>query len=106
MSARTRLARDKANGQRQADAFNAAHPVGTRVMAYPGIRPEHPVAVKYQQCVAEGRAFGEPDPCTRLDTVTRTPAWTLGHGEPVVSVDGYAGGIVLRHVDVIEEATS
>lgn len=95
-----------AEGQRQADTFNAAHPMGTRVMAYPGVRPEDPVAVKYQQRVAEGHTFGAPDPCKRLDTVTRTPAWTLGHGEPVVSVVGYAGGISLEHIDVIEEVTS
>ena len=35
-----------------------------------------------------------------------TPAWTLGHGEPVVSVEGYAGGICLDHVDVITEGAS
>ena len=37
---------------------------------------------------------------TRVVTTTRTPAWILGHGEPVVSVHGYAGGITLDHVDI------
>lgn len=86
-----------------ADEFNARYPVGTRVMAYPGIRPEHPVAVAHQKRVKEGRTFGNPDPCKRLETTTRTPAWTLGHGTPVVFVEGYAGGICLTHVDVVAE---
>jgi hypothetical protein len=61
-----------------AKEFNALYPVGTRVVAYPDSRL--------------GRA---------LVTVTRTEAWTLGHGAVVVSVEGYAGGISLTHVDVI-----
>lgn len=86
-----------------AEEFNSLFPVGTPVVAYPGIRPEHPVAVAYRKAVEAGRTVtGEMNPCTRLETVTRTPAWTLGHGTPVVSVDGYAGGIVLDHVDVVE----
>lgn len=88
-----------------ADQFNARYPVGTPVVAYPGIRPEHPVAVAYRKRAEDGRAFGTTDPCTRLDAVTRTPAWTLGHGQPVVSVEGYAGGIALDHVDVTDEPT-
>ena len=86
-----------------ADEFNARYPVGTPVLAYPGIRPEHPVAVAFQKRANDGRSFGDKDPCKRLVTRTRTPAWPLGHGEPVVSVDGYPGGIVLEHVDVISE---
>jgi hypothetical protein len=65
--------------------WNSLYPVGTRVVAYPGVRPEDPLA---------------KDLCTRLETATRTPAWTLGHGAAVVSVDGYAGGIALTHIDV------
>lgn len=64
-----------------ADEFNTAHPVGTPVLAFPGAR--------------EGRA---------LHTRTRTPAWNLG-GRPVVSVEGYAGGIALTHIEIIEEDT-
>jgi hypothetical protein len=74
-----------------ADEFNALYPVGTPVIAYPSVRPEHPAA---------------DAACKRLDTVTRTPAWTLGHGAPVVSVEGYAGGICLTHIDVITAAVS
>ena len=59
-----------------ADEWNAAHPVGTPVVAYPAFRSDQP-----------------------LYTHTRSEAWTLGHGTPVVKVVGYAGGIALTHVD-------
>jgi hypothetical protein len=59
-----------------ADRWNARYPVGTPVTAYPWTRGTEP-----------------------LHTVTRTPAWRLGHGDSVVSVDGHAGGICLTHVD-------
>jgi hypothetical protein len=101
-----KLEAEQQEGQRQADAFNARYPVGTPVVAYPSVRPEHPVAVAYRKAAEAGRTFrSETDPCTRLETTTRTPAWTLGHGTPVVSVDGYAGGIALDHIDVIGEAS-
>lgn len=58
-------------------------PVGTRVHAYPDTR--------------EGR---------RLVTRTRSVVWRLGDGTEVVAVDGYAGGIALTHIDVIDEAPS
>jgi hypothetical protein len=59
-----------------ADQWNATHPVGTPVHAWPGSRDDKPIA-----------------------THTRTPAWTLGHGAAVVSVEGYAGGIRLAHIE-------
>ncbi|MFI8448189.1 hypothetical protein [Streptomyces erythrochromogenes] len=94
----------KAKGQKLADAWNAKHPVGTPVVAYPGVRPEDDIAVSYRRRVAEGRTLrNETDPTERLETVTRTPAWPLGDGTPVVSVEGYAGGIVLQHIDVIPD---
>ncbi|MFF4644907.1 hypothetical protein [Streptomyces sp. NPDC001389] len=73
-----RVADAMAEGTRRAVAWNASCPIGTPVMAYPGTRDE------------EG-----------LSTRTRSLAWNLGHGEPVVQVEGYAGGISLDHVDVI-----
>lgn len=70
-----------------AEQWNNRHPVGTPVIAYPGVRPEHPAYSALNS--------------RRLETVTRSRAWNLGHGEPVVMVDGYAGGISLEHVDVV-----
>lgn len=67
--------------ERDVQAWNAQHPVGTPVLAYPGTR--------------EGRA---------LTTKTRSQAWLVGHS-PVVLVDGYSGGIALTHIDVITEET-
>lgn len=61
-----------------ADLFNHRYPVGTPVHAYPGTRDDKP-----------------------LETRTRTEAWLLGDGTPVVSVEGYAGGIALSHIDVV-----
>jgi hypothetical protein len=75
-----------------AEQFNAAYPVGTPVIAYPGVRPESKFAAGWG--------------IARLETTTRTPAWTLGHGTPVVSVEGHAGGICLSHIDVIEAVAS
>ncbi|MFE7510119.1 hypothetical protein ACFU8I_02660 [Streptomyces sp. NPDC057540] len=85
MSYRDRVEKAKAKGQQQADVWNAAHPIGTRVIAYPSCRPEYNAA---------------DAALTRLVTTTRTPVWILGHGTPVVSVHGYAGGIDLEHVDI------
>ncbi|MEU9793801.1 hypothetical protein AB0E27_24765 [Streptomyces sparsogenes] len=59
-----------------ATEWNALYPTGTPVTAYPLTRNDAP-----------------------LTTRTRSVAWTLGHGEPVVMVEGYAGGIALSHVD-------
>jgi hypothetical protein len=65
-----------------ADEWNRLHPVGTPVVAYPGVRPEE-----------------FPTIAKRLETTTRSVAWMLG-GEPVVMVHGYAGGIALSHIDL------
>jgi hypothetical protein len=64
----------------QAAAWNARHPIGTPVAFWPGFKD------------GEGRA-----------SVTRTPAWVICD-TPVVSVDGYPGGIALTHVTPAEEA--
>ncbi|ONK09503.1 hypothetical protein [Streptomyces sp. MP131-18] len=65
----------------EAESWNEAHPVGTRVVAYPGCRPEDDPK-------------GE-----RLDTVTRSQAWVLGGHTPVVMIDGHSAAIALTHVD-------
>lgn len=59
--------------------FNAAFPVGTPVTYWRGLRgPNEPHAL----------------------SKTRTPAWTLGSGVVVVSVEGSTGGMALTHVKV------
>ncbi len=59
-----------------ADQWNARHPAGTLVLAWPGTRDVEP-----------------------LVTMTRSAAWPLGDGTPVVAVEGKAGGIHLDHVE-------
>jgi hypothetical protein len=59
-----------------ADRWNARYPIGAPVTAYPATRTDEP-----------------------LRTRTRTPAWRLHNGDSLVSVDGYAGGICLTHID-------
>ena len=63
--------------------FNAAHPVGTPVVVYPGARPE---------LVPDAR---------RIETRTRTVAWLANGQTPVVMVEDYGSWVALTHVDVI-----
>lgn len=61
-----------------AEEWNIKHPIGTVVNAWPGTR--------------DGAG---------LRTKTRSLAWTLGSGDPVVAVEGYPGGIALTHVEPV-----
>jgi hypothetical protein len=63
-----------------ADNWNATYPVGTKV--------------EYHSII------GEPE---HIKTETRTPAWTLGHGEPVVSVNGISGGVCFDALVIIKD---
>lgn len=65
------------HGEKTAQQWNARHPVGTPVRAYPCTR----------QCSEHA-----------LDTRTCSAAWTLSHGQPVVLIEGRAGGIALTHI--------
>lgn len=66
-----------------ADEWNAAHPPGTQVVAYPGCRPDD-------------------DPTAeRIEGVTTSRAWVLGGHTPVVMVAGHGACIALTHVDPI-----
>ncbi|MGW1160429.1 hypothetical protein ACWD48_19855 [Streptomyces sp. NPDC002519] len=69
------------------DAWNAAHPAGTPVIAYPGCRPEF-----------DGNA-------TRIVTSTRSKATVLGGHTAVVWVHGHSACIALSHIDVRTQAT-
>ena len=71
----------KRDDTRAVERWNRLHPVGTRVNAYPGCRPED-------------------DPqATVLNTVTRSAATVLGGHTPVVWVRDHGACIALTHVD-------
>ena len=36
-----------------------------------------------------------------VESTTRSEAWELGHGAPVVKIDGRTGGVLLEAIDVI-----
>lgn len=67
-----------------AAVWNELYPVGTKVVAYPGARPE----------------VGGSE-CKRLETTTRHKAWTLHGQTPVVMVHGHGAYIQLTHVDPV-----
>jgi len=80
--------------------WNERHAIGTAVIAYPGVRPEFGETLKMAPYDPEcGRPI-QADEYRCLKTRTRSRAWNLGHGEPVVSVEGYPGGISLEHIDL------
>jgi hypothetical protein len=85
--------------------FNSRYKVGTPVLAYPGIRPDHPVAIAFRERAAAGRLFkgADTDPCTRLITRTRSVAQVLGGHTDVVWVDGHSACIALTHIDPVTE---
>lgn len=62
-----------------ANEFNKLHPVGTWVKYYPIIGHKHDFR----------------------STQTRSIAWELGHGAPVVKVAGVAGGVCLEALDIL-----
>lgn len=64
-----------------AEEFNRRYPVGTEVRYYETIWDENTLSSK-----------------------TRSEAWTLGHGEPVVLIEGKTGGVSLGHLEIIKEA--
>lgn len=62
-------------------AFNDANPVGTPVKYHPVIGSDEGVQ----------------------ETRTRSEAWTLSNGEPLVMVEGQTGGVSLDAVEVSED---
>lgn len=71
--ARRNLAADKAAGAAVVEAWNAAHPSGT------------PVTLT-------------KDDGSTIETATRSVAWALGNGEPVVLVEGITGCYALDRI--------
>ncbi|GAA1887583.1 hypothetical protein GCM10009837_06630 [Streptomyces durmitorensis] len=74
-----RVARAEAQNAayRRVVRWNAAHPIGTPVTAYPGSR--------------QGQG---------IDTATCSEAMVLGGHSAIVIVDGISGGIALSHIDI------
>jgi hypothetical protein len=72
------------------EAWNRLHPVGTPVVAYPGIHP---------------RDARNPENVPRIVTSTRSKAQVLGGHTAVVWVHGHGACIALSHVDVRSSAT-
>lgn len=60
-----------------ANDFNVLYPVGTTVKYHP---------------IIGGAEF--------IETKTRSEAWHLGHGEAVVKIEGRAGGVSLRALEL------
>lgn len=77
------------SGMEAAIAWNAKYPLGTPVLRWRTYSPE-------------GGRGGEP-----VETRTRTEAWVLGHGKPVVSVVGHHGaGVPLDLLQPIVEGAT
>lgn len=62
-------------------SWNLLYPSGTPVRFYPVLPPT---------------AAAPP-----VDTVTRSEAWELGGGHPVVLIAGRTGGVHLEHLEVL-----
>ncbi|WP_405944692.1 hypothetical protein [Streptomyces sp. NBC_00932] len=68
-------------GELTSAEWNALHPIGTPVKAYPGVHGEN-----------------------GFTTWTTSTAWTVHGHTPVALVENYSGYIKLTHLDVIEVA--
>lgn len=64
-----------------ANSWNATWPEGTSVIYYPVLPPR--------------------DDIPPVTTKTRSLAWELGDGTPVVKIEGRSGGVALSHLKII-----
>lgn len=62
-------------GEKRAAAWNVSNPIGTPVRYWP--------------------VLGDPH---HVESKTRSEAWVLGDGTPVVSIAGRSGGVHLGHL--------
>ncbi len=62
------------------DTFAREFPIGTPVRYYPIV------------------GYGELDEREAFETVIRSEPWLLGHGAPVVKIQGRAGGVLISHI--------
>jgi len=61
-----------------AEQWNERYPVGTDVIYYPIAGRKYPYVI----------------------AKTRSKAWELGSGHPVVKIEGKPGGVSLRHIEI------
>ena len=73
--------RAQLNGSHTPQSWNDQYPVGTRVRYWPIYPPIESVPP--------------------VDTATRSPAWALGDGTTVVSIEGRSGGVALTHIELL-----
>lgn len=84
-----------------AEQWNTRYPIGTPVLAYPGLRPDDSFVVAARE---RRTVTGRPNPdatdlSPRLVTRTRSEAQVLGGHTDVVWVDGHSACIALDHID-------
>ncbi len=65
------------------EEWNLRYPIGTPVRYHPII--------------------GDPE---YMESKTRSVAWNLGHGAPVVKIEGITGGVLLEAIDVVSPQNS
>jgi hypothetical protein len=75
----------KAKAGMSSEEFNSRYPVGTVVRYWP-IRHEN------------GKFEGTP-----VVAPTRSAAWNVGSGTPVVAIEGKVGGLSLAHLEIVED---
>lgn len=61
-------------------------------------------AREWNERYPEGTPVTFKDALTSFETTTRSPAWELGHGAPVVSLTGKTGGYLLKFITPKEAA--
>jgi hypothetical protein len=66
-----------------AESFNRRFPIGTPVR-YWAVLPQHPSVPP-------------------KDTKTRSAAWEVANGRPIVMIEGLSGGVALSHIEILEK---
>ena len=79
--AQIRHSKKMANAWATCESFNSQYPVGTKV--------------RYRSLL------DQPSQYDIKESVTRSEAWAMPCGEAVVMIQGKAGGISLKHVEVL-----
>ena len=59
-------------------------------------------ADQWNERYPEGQRVRFKDALSSFETTTRSKAWELGHGAPVVSLKGKTGGYLLKFITPLE----